>query len=93
MNTEEELKAFKDTVNKQELKRARSTATVFGILAMITLLSLVYSFLQNAAAKKAQILMEQEIFIITKQVETETEKVKACEKVVKDLQLKVTTKK
>lgn len=44
MNTEEELKAFKDTVNKQELKRTRSTATVFGILAMVTLLSLVYSF-------------------------------------------------
>ena len=37
--------------------------------------------------------MEQEIFIIRKQVEIETEKVTACEKAVKDLQLKVTTKK
>ena len=60
---------------------------------MVTLLSLVYSFFQYAAAKKAQILMEQEIFIIRKQVEIETEKVKACEKAVKDLQLKITTKK
>ena len=37
--------------------------------------------------------MEQEIFIIRKQVEMENEKVTACEKAVKDLQLKVTTKK
>ena len=50
MNAEEELKNYK----QETLKRTRITALVFGALAIICLVSLVYAFIQNASAVKAE---------------------------------------
>jgi WD40 repeat protein len=45
---------IKELDQKRRLQRARTTATVFGVLAIIALIALVYAFVQNAAAVKAQ---------------------------------------
>jgi len=49
MKTEEELLQREKVL----LKKARTTATVFGILAVVALISFVYAFFQGAAAEKA----------------------------------------
>ena len=49
MATEEELLKREQAL----LKKARTTATVFGILAIVALIAFVYAFFQGAAAEKA----------------------------------------
>ena len=50
----EELSEFKQLVEKQELKRARSTAFVIGLATIISLISIVYAVVQQTVAQKAQ---------------------------------------
>ena len=48
----------KDIPYEQALKQARKTATVFGILAVITLISLVYAFFMKTETDKVKVLYE-----------------------------------
>ena len=45
---------IKELEQKRRLQRARTTATVFGILAFVALIALVYAFFQNAEAQRAR---------------------------------------
>jgi hypothetical protein len=48
----------KDIPYEQALKQARKTATVFGILAVVALVSLVYAFFMRTEANKVRVLYE-----------------------------------
>lgn len=92
MTAEEELKELK-TFKLQTLKRARVTAAMFGTLAIVALIALVYAFFQQTAANKARIQAEQatfsaqsEIAVLKKQILQEIEKSTACEKSLLELQ-------
>jgi Flp pilus assembly protein TadB len=54
------------------VKRARVTAMVFGVLVCITLISIVYSFIQQAEAKK-QALLAQQAMSERKEIELKVE--------------------
>lgn len=54
MSAEEELKAFK----LQTLKKARMTAVVLGIAAVITVIFMIYGFTQNIEAGRQRDLSE-----------------------------------
>src|SRR6478609_2556740 len=50
---------IKELEQKRRLQRARTTATVFGTLAIVALIAFVYAFFQQTAANKARIQAEQ----------------------------------
>lgn len=58
MKDEENPEQFKQAV-KLARRKARTTATVFGALAVVALIAVVYAFLQNAATAKAMYFAEQ----------------------------------
>jgi hypothetical protein len=52
--TEQELEDHKKEFDKKAMKRARVMATVYGVLAITALISLVYAFFQNAAMDRSR---------------------------------------
>ncbi len=54
---------IKELEQKQRLQRARTIATVFGILTIFALIALVYAFFQQTAANKARIQAEQNLVL------------------------------
>ena len=57
MTPEEELTAYREelkAMQKNDLRNARSTATKFGIAAVISLTALVYAFFEKTQANKAR---------------------------------------
>ncbi|HRI77986.1 MAG TPA: hypothetical protein PLR06_00495 [Cyclobacteriaceae bacterium] len=65
MKTEEELKE----IEKLQMKRARTTATVFGMLAITALILIVYAFFQSAAAEREKLEATFELEKCQKRVE------------------------
>lgn len=58
MITEAEFEQFKEEVKRESIKRARKTATIFGVLAMTAMVALVYAFFQQAAAVRSRSMAE-----------------------------------
>lgn len=58
MNTDEDIDQFKRRVERQELKRARSTAVVLACASVIALLSIVYAYVQGIEAKRQRVISE-----------------------------------
>lgn len=50
---------IKELEQKRRLQRARTTATIFGVLAIVALIALVYAFFQQTAAVRAQLEAEK----------------------------------
>lgn len=56
------IAAAKAEAQKEELKRARRTAIIFGVITSIALISLVYAYVQNGIAKEnARVAQELQI--------------------------------
>ncbi|HRI79702.1 MAG TPA: High-affnity carbon uptake protein Hat/HatR, partial [Cyclobacteriaceae bacterium] len=71
---------IKELEAKQRLQRARTTATVFGVLAIIALIAFVYAFFQSAAAERARILaVQNEAKAVAAQKEADANAKKATE--------------
>lgn len=63
MSAEDELKAFK----LQTLKRARVTAVVLGLSAVIAVLFMIYGFTQSIEAQKQRDLSEYAVVVCAKE--------------------------
>ena len=68
MTDAEELQHFR-AQKEVMLKRARTTAITFGILATVGLIAFVYAFFQQTEAKKAAIEYQAKIEMFTKQLQ------------------------
>jgi hypothetical protein len=67
----------------REVQRARVTAIVFGTLSVITLIALVFAFIQQGLAKRS-VTIAGEQALIAKQI---TERSLECERSAKEMQL------
>lgn len=61
MEAKEEFEQYKLEYEKKMVKRARKTATVFGVLAVTALISLVYAFFQNAESQRTRLMAEMQL--------------------------------
>lgn len=58
MDAKEEFEQYKIEYEKKMVKRARKTATVFGVLAITALIALVFAFFQNAESQRTRVMAE-----------------------------------
>jgi WD40 repeat protein/energy-coupling factor transporter ATP-binding protein EcfA2 len=81
---------IKELEQKRRLQRARTTATVFGVLAVVALMALVYAFVQQVAAtRNAEEAIRQKILAENSQKQAEANAAEAIrqEKIAKENQM------
>ena len=96
MTTEEELIDLRKKLEEREKRvksEKRTTAIVFGILAIVAQIALVYAFFQQTAAARARIeakvaktIAEEQVTEMKKQLLPEMEKSAACERSLNAMQ-------
>ena len=96
MTTEEKLIDLHERYEEREqkwLREKRTTAVVFGVLAMVSLITLVYGFFQQTKsvmakveAEVAKTIAERQVTELKKQMLIEMEKSATCEKSLSALQ-------
>ena len=75
MNPQEEIKTYKQLIEKQMLRNARIMSFILGAAAMVTVVAMIYGFTQSIEASRQNIIRER----LDAEIISLTESLRKCE--------------